>query len=205
MLLREGETTDPELLGRLNDWANRTGWDLFMGRYDPMIRRYCRRTSGFDGDLLEELCQRIRIELARRLVRYQYDPSHRFRAWLKRLCHSRAVDMWRQRRAGWRKFAILPIDRWVEPQLEWDDDEDQQPVPEAIMNEAERVQGAVRARVDERTWGVFWQIVIEGRSVRETAEHFGMSYAAAFAAQKRVRRMLRQEANRSGSVGLVEV
>jgi DNA-directed RNA polymerase specialized sigma24 family protein len=73
------------------------------------------------------------------------------------------------------------------------------------MNEAERVQGAVRARVDERTWGVFWQIVIEGRSVRETAEHFGMSYAAAFAAQKRVRRMLRQEANRSGSVGLVEV
>ena len=59
---------------------------------------------------------------------------------------------------------------------------------------AARVQEAVRARVDDRTWEVFWRIAVEDAPIREVAEAAGLSYAAAFAAQKRVRRMLREEA-----------
>ena len=48
----------------------------------------------------------------------------------------------------------------------------------------------------ERTWQVFWKIAVLGQSVREASEAAGISYYAAFAAQKRVGRMLREEGQR---------
>ena len=50
--------------------------------------------------------------------------------------------------------------------------------------------------MSERTWQVFWDIAIEGKSVRETAEAAGISYYAAFAAERRVGLMLREEGQR---------
>ena len=54
----------------------------------------------------------------------------------------------------------------------------------------------MRRRVSERTWQVFWNIAILGQSVRETSAAAGISYYAAFAAEKRVGRMLREEGQR---------
>jgi hypothetical protein len=65
-----------------------------------------------------------------------------------------------------------------------------------LLHLAEEVQHAVRRRVDERTWQVFWDVAVLGQSVREASEAAGLSYYAAFAAQKRVRRMLRDEGKR---------
>jgi len=194
-MLREGETTDLMLLARVGDWADHVSWVQLVARYDPLIRKYCRAYR-FDADTFEELCQRIWIELARRLRKYQYDPSHRFRAWLKRLCQSRAVDLWRQRQIEWKRGLDAPEISLVAVDSQEDSDDEPAPDRLAMMLDAERVQAAVRRRVDERTWFIFWQIVIEGRSVRETAAESELSYAAAFAAQKRVRRMLREEASR---------
>ena len=50
--------------------------------------------------------------------------------------------------------------------------------------------------VEPRTWQAFWRIAVDGCSVRETADDLRMSYAAVFAAHKRVRRMLRAEGKR---------
>lgn len=200
---REGETTDLMLLERVGDWADHASWLQLIGRYDPLIRGYCHAFR-FDADASEELCQRIWIDLARRLRNYQYDPSHRFRAWLKRLCQSRAVDLWRQRQIDWKRSpGALEIASLA---VSSEADADSEPALDrfAMMLEAERVQAMVRRRVDERTWSIFWQIVIEGRSVREMAEETGLSYAAAFAAQKRVRRMLREEATRLAAGRLAE-
>jgi hypothetical protein len=65
-----------------------------------------------------------------------------------------------------------------------------------LLRQAEEVQHAVRRRVSPQTWQVFWSIAIEGQSVRETAAAAGISYYAAFAAEKRVGLMLRQEGQR---------
>jgi hypothetical protein len=43
---------------------------------------------------------------------------------------------------------------------------------------------------------MFWNIAIEGQSVREVSDAAGISYFAAFAAQKRVSRMLSEEGRR---------
>lgn len=194
MLVYEGETTDPRLLVRLGNWADEKAWVEFVRRYDPEIRRL-GRLYRFDPDTLEELCQRIWVELARRLQTYRYDPSRRFRSWLRRLCRSRAIDLWRQRRAeALRRVGTTPFETLIAADPERDDEADSE--RPALLRRAELVQSAVRKRVDERTWRVFWNIAVEGESVRDTAEAAGLSYAAAFAAQKRVRRLLREEASR---------
>ncbi len=169
----------------------------------PRVRRHCRAYR-FDPETLEELCQRIWIDLARCLKTYRYDPSRRFRSWLGRLCRSRAIDLYRQRKAeSLKRSDGAPADLFDPDGLpaEFEPDDDSGSDRPALLIQAEAIQAAVRARVDDRTWRVFWAIAVEGDAVRETAEAEGLSYAAAFASQKRVRRMLREEAARMNPGG----
>ena len=187
----EGETTDGVLLERLGDWADHEAWSAFVRRYDRVIRRNVR-AGRFEPFAAEDLCQRIWIELAGRMRGYRYDPSRRFRAWLGRLCRSRAIDQWRRLRvdagrADFADLAAIPVLADEEPAAQG---------RPALLLQAAVAQNAVRARVDARTWEVFWRIAVEDASVAEVAQAVGLSYAAAFAAQKRVRRMLREEATR---------
>jgi RNA polymerase sigma-70 factor (ECF subfamily) len=129
------------------------------------------------------------------MLSYRYDPSRTFRGWLRRLCESRAVDLLRARRGG--RFGGLDAGRLIEASARNDDDDDDHEGAEAgrplLLRAGERAQEAVKSRVGERTWRAFWRVAVDGLSVRETAEALGMSYAAVFAAHKRVSRMLREE------------
>lgn len=188
----EGETTDGALLERLGDWADHEAWAEFVHRYDRVIRRGVR-ANRLDSHAAEDLCQRIWIELAGRMRGYRYDPSRRFRAWLGRLCRSRAIDQWRRLRVDAERTDAA--DLAALPELA-DEEVSGDVTPPMLLAQAARAQEAVRARVDGRTWNVFWRIVVEDAPVAEVAQAVGLSYAAAFAAQKRVRRMLREESRR---------
>lgn len=198
----QGDTTDRALLARLGDWADHRAWTEFVRRYDPMIRRACR-SYRLDPETVEELSQRIWIELADRMKGYRCDPGGKFRGWLGRLCRSRAIDLLRQRRAEALRRGVLSPPEEL-PEGAWMAAEDDEPSPAdamPLLRRAREVQEAVRRRVDDRTWRIFWSIAVEDGSVREAAEDAGLSYAAAFAAQKRVRRMLREENDRLGAEG----
>jgi RNA polymerase sigma factor (sigma-70 family) len=197
MIRYDAGTTNPTLLNRLGDWRDHEAWVDFVTRYDPVIRSSSRRYR-LDAESTEELCQRVWIDLARRMRTYRYDPGKTFRGWLRRLCQSRAIDLLRKKKAN----AV----EWLDDQpagsllddgsagVEVDESaSSQRPV---LLRQAQGVQDAVRRRVSKRTWQVFWNIAILGQSVRETAAAAGMSYYAAFAAEKRVSRMLREEGQR---------
>jgi RNA polymerase sigma factor (sigma-70 family) len=197
MVRYDAGTTNPTLINRLGDWRDHEAWVDFVTRYDPVIRS----TSGryrLDAESTEELCQQVWIDLARRMQTYRYDPGKTFRGWLRRLCQSRAIDLLRKKKAN----AV----KWLEDQpaasllqdasagIEVDESApSERPL---LLRQAEEVQEAVRRRVGERTWQVFWNIAVEGQSVRETSASAGISYYAAFAARKRVGRMLREEGQR---------
>jgi RNA polymerase sigma factor (sigma-70 family) len=191
------DTTNPTLLNRLGDWRDHEAWVTFVTRYDPVIRSVSRR-YGLDAELTEELCQRVWIDLARRMRTYRYDPGKTFRGWLRRLCQSRAIDLLRQKKAG----ALASLDDQSARSL-LDDatagmelDDTAASERHQLLRQAQQVQVAVRQRVSERTWQVFWSIAILGQSVRETSAAAGLSYYAAFAAEKRVGHMLREEGHR---------
>jgi RNA polymerase sigma factor (sigma-70 family) len=190
-------TTNPALLNRLGDWRDREAWIDFVTRYDPVIRLCCRRYR-LDAVTTEELCQRVWIELASRMRTFRYDPGRTFRGWLRRLCQSRAIDLLRKRKAD----AVQSLEDQP-AELCFQDAFSNIEVEESAASErplllrlAEEIQDGIRRRVDERTWQVFWNVAVEGQSVREASETAGMSYYAAFAAQKRVGRMLREEGRR---------
>jgi RNA polymerase sigma factor (sigma-70 family) len=197
MIRYDAGTTNPTLLDRLCDWRDHEAWVDFVTRYDPVVRLSCRRYR-LSVENADELSQRVWIDLARRMRTFRYDPGKTFRGWLRRLCQSRAIDLLRKKNAD----AVL----WLEDQpveslsqeapAEIEAEEDAAAERPLLLHLADEVQNAVRRRVDERTWQVFWNVAVLGRSVREASEAAGLSYYAAFAAQKRVRQMLREEGRR---------
>lgn len=198
MVCYDAGTTNPTLLNRLGDWRDHEAWVGFVLRYDPVIRSISRRYR-LDAELTEELCQRVWIDLARRMRTYRYDPGKTFRGWLRRLCHSRAIDLLRKKKKASAVASLEDHPAGVFPDslsAGLDVDENAGSERPVLLRQAEEVQAAVRQRVSEQTWQIFWNIAIKGRSVREASEAVGISYYAAFAAQKRVGRMLRDEGKR---------
>jgi RNA polymerase sigma factor (sigma-70 family) len=197
MIRGDAGTTNPTLLNRLCDWRDHEAWVDFVTRYDPVIRLSSRRYR-LTADNADELCQRIWIDLARRMRTFRYDPGKTFRGWLRRLCQSRAIDLMRKKnaddvlfledQAGESLVQEAPVEFDAEEGAAW-----QRPL---LLRLAEEVQDGVRRRVEERTWQVFWRIAVLGQSVREASEGVGISYCAAFTAHKRVGRMLREEGRR---------
>src|SRR6516165_8622865 len=105
MIRYDADTTNPTLLNRLGDWRDHEAWVDFVTRYDPVIRLSCRRYR-LSADAAEELCQRVWIDLARRMRTFRYDPGKTFRGWLRRLCESRAIDLVRRKNAD----AVLSLE-----------------------------------------------------------------------------------------------
>ena len=170
MVRYDAGTTNPTLLNRLGDWRDHEAWVDFVTRYDPVIRSISGRYR-LDAESTEELCQRVWIDLARRMRTYRYDPGKTFRGWLRRLCQSRAIDLLRKKKAD----AVESLDDQPAESL-WEDasagievDESAASERPLLLRQAEEVQDAVRRRVSERTWQVFWNIAILGQSVREAS------------------------------------
>jgi RNA polymerase sigma-70 factor (ECF subfamily) len=199
MIRYEAGTTDPTLLNRLGNWRDREAWVDFVTRYDPVIRSSSRRYR-LDADSTEELCQLVWIDLARRMRTYRYDPGKSFRGWLRRLCQSRAIDLLRRKKAhvveSLHAEPAWSLSLWDDASAGIEGDDGAASERTGLLRQAKEVQDAVRHRVSEQTWQVFWKIAVEGQSVRETATAAGLSYYAAFAAEKRVGRMLREEGQR---------
>src|SRR5579883_389938 len=137
-------TTNPTLLNRLGDWRDREAWIDFVMRYDPVIRSSCRRYR-LDAESTEDLCQRVWIDLARRMRTYRYDPGKTFRGWLRRLCQSRAIDLLRQKKAHAAEWlADQPAGSlWEEASAGIEVDQGAAPERTVLLRQAEEVQEAV--------------------------------------------------------------
>ncbi len=198
MKLKDGELTNPQLLRRVADRADHPAWFEFFATYDPLIRLWCRH-YGLDDDTLEDLGQQIWIELADRLRSYHYDPGKTFRGWLRRFCHSRAIDLLRKRKTERDHYVADPLDDelWNAFESRADDEIDEcDPQHLLLLDQAEQVQSQVKERVEPSTWDAFWRVAVESCMIRDVADEMRMSYVAVFAAHKRVSRMLRDEGQR---------
>jgi len=163
-----------------------------------MLRSWCRR-SGLAGDVADEVCQRVWIDLMARIQRFRYDPSRGFRGWLWRLYRSRAIDVLRKRRTT--QLASLDEAQFENLQPAYSDhapfdveqDEDREAASSILLRQAHLAQEAVRARVDLDTWLAYRMIAIDDEPVRAVAQSLGKKYAAVYNGYKRVDQMLRQE------------
>jgi RNA polymerase sigma factor (sigma-70 family) len=195
----DGVRTDPALLGRLRDGRDQPAWREFFGRYDRMMRHWAR-DYGLDDESVDELCDRSWNRLWPRMQTFQYDPGLRFRSWLRRFLHSRAMDMLNERGGT----ANVSLDALTQQESstpnalpgDGDSDVDEEPSRVVLIREGQEAQEAVRSRVDPATWRAFWLTKVDGRPPAEVAALLGKSYAAVYYGSRRVEGMLREEGER---------
>jgi RNA polymerase sigma-70 factor (ECF subfamily) len=194
--------TSPTLLRQVADWSDHAAWRAFVARYDPLIRSWCEEYH-LDDALAEDVCQLFWIELADRIRSFRYDPSRRFRGWLRTCFHWRVLNAIRQRRRERSVVRSLDDPSYIDGAgsllaSEHSALEDDEPAAEQLLllELAEQVQAAVRAKVQPRSWEVFWHVSIEGWTTRKTADALGMTYVAAHVTHKRVADRLAEEGAR---------
>jgi RNA polymerase sigma-70 factor (ECF subfamily) len=194
------DSTDPVLLKRVAALSDNPAWAEFFRRYDSLVRAWCSN-HGLDSASVDELCQRVWVELARRMPSYQYDPGGTFRGWLRRLCRHRAIDLHRERCD--RSFLALGNDdlideRWMAGEHVDGEQADEEFTSERLLllKEAREAQDEVRRKVKPVRWEIFWRVVIEGESMSETAAALGLKYATVYAATNHVGQLLREEGRR---------
>jgi len=188
---REQDSTSVSLLRKAVDWDDHPTWTQLQERYDPLIRRCCRRYRLVDEDA-DEVRQDVWIEVAKRLRSFVYDPRRSFRGWLWTVCRHKCCDFLEKR----KRERALPLDDRDEPWAEEDGGGEAQAAYVALLREAEEIQDAVRRRVEARTWEAFWLVAVRFQSAGEVAEQLGMTIAAVYKASQRVQKMLRAEGRR---------
>jgi RNA polymerase sigma-70 factor (ECF subfamily) len=188
------DPTSPSMLARVKTLSNQPAWAEFVRYYDPRLRRWCRRFA-LDGNLADDLCQRIWIELMRRMPTFRYDPTRSFRGWLWFLFRSRAINLMDERRgelAGLVDAAVL------DDRLSWEDDLEDEPDERvlALLREGEAIHENVKGRVKPNRWEAYWRIIVQREAIAETAALLGMTYVAAYRAAHYVDGMVQAEVRR---------
>ncbi|MCA9075802.1 MAG: sigma-70 family RNA polymerase sigma factor [Planctomycetaceae bacterium] len=204
MVTKELTATRPSLLFDVRDWQNAPAWLEFFRRYDPLVASWCR-TEMLHAAEADEIRSNVWIEIAQRIRTFRYDPRRRFRGWLRELCRSRTIDFLRKRQRD--PLNLLLVDNRFLSDLSGgidlttngkDDRDSTDSLFDDVRREADEIQQIARKRIGDCTWNVFWQIAIADRPIAEVARDHQMTYAAAYAAYARAKRVLRETGEQHG-------
>jgi RNA polymerase sigma factor (sigma-70 family) len=199
MATGNGVSTSGTLLRALaNPDSNEAAWRIFLERYQPLIHRWCCRW-GLNHNQAEEVTEAVLAKLVTVMRTFVYDPTRRFRGWLRKV-------VWNEVRSSWRRAKRHPGDQGTgDPevhrqleQLEAPGDVDGlvQELDETLKRElrlARQVTARVQARVQQQTWRAFWLTVMKQKPPRDVARRLGMSVAAVYMAKHRVAQLLDEE------------
>jgi RNA polymerase sigma-70 factor (ECF subfamily) len=184
-------STRTSLLLRLRQAPpDQEAWAEFVDRYGPQIHGWCRRWGLQEADA-QDVTQTVLLQLASKLQTFSYDPSQRFRAWLKTLTH----HAWSDFLAAWHPTVKGSGDSGVRHLLETAQARDEltRRLEEAFDQELlELATARVRARVEERTWEAYRLTALEGLSGAQAAAQLGMQVGTVYKAKSKVHAMLQK-------------
>jgi RNA polymerase sigma factor (sigma-70 family) len=184
--------TSTSLLLRLRqETQDQAAWNAFVDRYGPQIFAWCRRWGLQETDA-EDVTQTVLLKLAEKLRAFEYDPSRRFRAWLKTVAQHAWVDLVReQQRAGQGAGDSAAIAQLHEVQAR----EDLETRLEAAydLELLDEAMARVKLRVEPHTWDAFRLTALEQVSVEEVTARLNLPAAVVYKARSKVQKMLREE------------
>ena len=165
-----------------------------MYLYGPQILVWCRTYGLQDADA-RDVAQDVLLQVSRQIERLEYDPTRKFRGWLRAVVHG-AWCQWVERNRGTARTAADSGIVSVLEQIPARDDLLARIDAEFDRELLELAMLRIRRRVEPRTWQAFELLAIERLSGVEAAARLGMALGAAFAARSKVQRMLREEVAR---------
>src|SRR5262249_43802230 len=80
----------------LLDWVRKqdpAAWRRLVNLYSPLVMNWCRRRYGLQSADAEDVGQEVFRAVAEKIRDFRRDrPGDSFRAWLRRITHSKAID-----------------------------------------------------------------------------------------------------------------
>ena len=147
-------STRVSLLGRLRlTPTDQEAWSEFVERYGRQVYAWCRQWGLQEADA-EDVTQNVLADLARQMRTFEYQPSGRFRSWLRTIAHRAWCDLLAGRKTattGSGDSAILGLLHSAlarDDLLEYLDAECERELLELAMSQ-------VRQRVEANTWEAF--------------------------------------------------
>jgi RNA polymerase sigma factor (sigma-70 family) len=167
-------------------------WDCFVRLYRPKIYGWCRVRGLQEADA-EDVAQDVIAILSQKMASFRYDPSRRFRAWLKTITYHALSDLLAGRHRAVGDQLIAPLET-VENRADLERRIDELFDRELLELAIERVC----ERVAAPTWEAFRLTTFEGHSGAEAARLLGITVASVFVSKHRVQKMLKEEIARLG-------
>ncbi len=187
--------TSVSLLGKLrHDPGDPEAWHAFVQRYGPRILLWCRQWRLQHADA-EEVTPIVLAKLAQRLGSFEYNPSLRFRGWLKTITYHALNDYVAARRRpgqGSGDDAVLE----VLASLEAGDDLVQQLGEEFDRELFEEALRRVQQQVPPHHWEAYRLTALENLSGAEAAAQLGMKVATLFTSRSNVQKLVQEEVRR---------
>jgi RNA polymerase sigma-70 factor (ECF subfamily) len=196
MLGDESEmSTCTSLLYRLRqEPVDEGAWNDFVVRYGRLILAWCQ-SWGLQSADADDVSQNVLLKLADHLRSFVYDPSRRFRGFLRTMAHNACKDYLDSKRrvtAGSARPDVHAVLESVEAR-----DDLATRLEEAFdLEQLELAQARVRERVEAHTWEAFRLTALEGQSGAEAAAALRMQVGTVFKAKSKVQQMLRAEIER---------
>jgi RNA polymerase sigma-70 factor (ECF subfamily) len=171
--------------------TDEAAWNAFVDRYGRMVYRWCRHWGLQDADA-EDVTQNVLLALARQMRAFVYQPSGRFRGWLRTVAQRGWMEFLERRKrqaAGSGDSAVLAQLH----SLEAGEDLVKHLNAECDRELMEVASQRVRQRVAPQTWEAFRLTAQENLSGAEASQRIGMQVGQVFVAKRRVQQMLREE------------
>ena len=183
--MQEAPPTQSRLLRRLQDPEDHLAWEEFVEIYSPVIRRVARR-RGLQAADAENMLQEVLLAVSQALGEWlDRSDRGRFRAWLLRIAHYKAVDLLTRRATrplgddgsnAQKAIAAIPDSGNLTSLLE-------QEYRRAVFRWAAE---QVRTQVASQTWDAFRLTLVEGLSAQQAANRIGVRLANIYFSRSRV-------------------
>jgi RNA polymerase sigma-70 factor (ECF subfamily) len=188
-------STRTSLLYRLRqEPVDEGAWNDFVARYGRLILGWCE-SWGLQPADADDVSQNVLLKLADHLRSFVYDPSRRFRGFLRTMAHNACKDYLDSKRRVTEGSARADVHAVLES-VEARDDLAARLEEAFDLERLEVAQARVRQRVEPHTWEAFRLTALEGQSGADAAAALRMQVATVFKAKSKVQQMLRVEIER---------
>lgn len=145
------------------------------------------RQHGLNEDDSSDLVQDVLASLVISLPKFTYDPSRRFRGWLRTVTLNQARVWFRKQ----KKLDVTQLETVMDPTIAAGTDLFEESEYRSFL--VARCKELIERDFEPTTWQCCWKYVSEDRTAADVANEMGVSENAVRVAKCRVLKQLRQE------------
>ena len=188
-------TTRVSLLERLRQRpGDLDAWSRFVRTYGPLVTYWCQEQGLQEADAAD-VAQEALLGFWQTAANFEYDPSKRFRGYLRMIVIRTWAD-WARHDQGQRVENPASSFYSLLNRLEAQEDLVARLERMFDMEVLERAMARVQKRVDPLHWQAFQLLAVQGIAGKEAAEKLGMNLNTVFTARYVVQRKIQETIQR---------